>query len=118
MFSNLIMENCSTLNLLRIYGFYGGANNIQITERPGGGQIRYSQLHSWKPGNSVAPETQFLSGPAAQGAFLFCRRGENDDSAAALRADKGAVQNIDFRICDEWHKRLLLDGFGRMKSYV
>ena len=89
MFSNLIIGNCSTLNILRIYGFYGGTNKIQITERPWGGQIRYSQLHSWNLFNSVPPKTQFLSDPAAQSAFLFCRRGENDDSAAVLRAERG-----------------------------
>ncbi|EPR2691699.1 TPA: hypothetical protein ACTZGK_000719 [Raoultella planticola] len=59
MFSNLIMGNCSTLNLLRIYGFYGGTNKIQITERLWGGQIRYSQLHSWNLFNSVPPERSF-----------------------------------------------------------
>lgn len=40
----------------------------------------------------LSHQNAVFSGPAAQGAFLFCRRGENDDSAAVWRDERGGAE--------------------------
>ncbi len=68
---------------------------IQITERLWGGQIRYSQLHSWNLFNSVPPERSFY---LARPHRAFCSAGVAKTTILLpFGAMKGEAQNIDFR---------------------